>query len=505
MQQTAKPLEASLRAALANPAAGLNELDRLDAEQDHLYFTRLIYPEIEGAEFEVGPHIAVICKTLDRVISGEIKRLIINIPPGYLKTVLGVWMFIARGLAINPAAKFIHASYSDALVQENSARVRDILACEAYSTKWQRDLREDTSGKGRWLTEMGGGLLARSSGGQITGFRAGTLQPGFTGAMVLDDPLKPDDALSETARKKINNRWHTTFKSRLGDENAPVIVIMQRLHDDDFSGYLLRGGAGCKWHHLMLPVDIDNSQAYPDQFSHGVPIPHGLPDGPLWPRKHSAEKIRELKYDEYTYAAQYAQRPMIGGGAIFKEDHFRSYMDLPQLKYRKIWADTAQKDKERADYTVFQCWGAGANGKAYLLDQIRARMEAPELLKTAQAFWDKHKTATRPANGTLRAMAIEDKSSGTGLIQQLRRTAIPVQEIPRNKGQDKYSRALDVVPFFNSGMVEIPNDAPWLLDWKMEMLAFDGRGGGHDDQVDPTMDAVAEICSGSGGSWAGAL
>lgn len=490
---------------MANPTAALNELDRLEAEQDHLFFTKMIYPEIEGSQFIIAPHDAVICRTLDRVFSGEINRLIINLPPGYRKTVFAVWMFIARGLAINPAAKFIHASYSDTLVQENSSRIRDILSCSAFASKWSRELRADTTAKGRWMTEMGGGLLARSSGGQITGFRAGTLQPGFTGAMVIDDPLKPDDALSLPEREKINNRWHSTFKSRLGDERAPVIVIMQRLHDDDFSGYLLKGGAGCKWHHLMLPVEIDRCQPYPDAFTHGVEIDHGLPDGPLWERKHNAEQIAELKLDEYTYAAQYAQRPLIGGGAIFKEEHFREYRELPQLKYRKIFVDTAQKDKERADYTVFQCWGAGVNGKAYLLDQARGKMESPALLKTAEAFWATHRSNTTAPLGVLRSMAIEDKSSGTGLIQQLRRLAIPVEEIARNKGQDKYSRALDVVPSFNAGLVEIPAGAPWLLNWKLEMLAFDGRGNGHDDQVDPTMDAVAEICGSVGHGWGGYL
>lgn len=457
-----------------------------------------MYPELEGSDFIVSRDAEVMCKAVDRVLSGKINRLIITVPPGYKKTMLFVIMFVARGLAKNPAARFIHTSYSDKLVNENSSKIRECLSCPTYRQEWNVKLRVDTNTKGLWRTKQGGGLLASPAGGTITGFRAGTLQPGFTGALIIDDPLKPDDMFSKVERDKINQRWHTTFKSRLADEQVPVIVVMQRLHIEDFAGYLLTGGAKEEWHHLYLPVMIDNKSEYPDEFTHGIELSHKLEDGPLWERKHDVAEIEKLKVDQYTYHSQYMQRPIPGGGKIFKEEHFYEYGELPDLLWRAIWVDTAQKTSERNDYTVFQHWGASYDGRAFLIDQARGRYEADELLKTAITFWGKCKKLNGPKYGDLRAMKVEDKSSGTGLIQQLKkRGRFPVEAIPRER--DKYTRAMNVVPCFNSGMVMIPGRAPFILDWKLEMLSFDGLGNSHDDQVDPTIDAVEEICVKGGG------
>ncbi len=125
-------------------------------------------------------------------MGGEITRLIINIPPGFTKTQMCVVDFVARGLAINPRARFIHASYSEALVQENSLAIRDTVTSEDYQALWPLELRKDAKAKGLWKTREGGGILARPSGGSITGFRAGRMEPGFSGALIIDDPLKPD-------------------------------------------------------------------------------------------------------------------------------------------------------------------------------------------------------------------------------------------------------------------------------------------------------------------------
>lgn len=462
-----------------------------DALQSHFAFTQLLYPEVEGSEFLDAADARVMCKVIDRVFEGKINRLVVTLPPGYRKTVLFVIMLIARGLAINPAAKFIHTSYSDKLVNENSTKIRDVLSAPSYRQNWNRKLREDVKSKGLWRTKEGGGLLASPAGGTITGFRAGTLDKGFTGALVIDDPLKPDDAFSKVERDAINQRWHTTFKSRLADEKVPVIVVMQRLHQEDFAGYLLAGGAGCEWHHLMLPVLIEENEEYPDEFTHGIPLDHKLPPGPLWSRKHDLKQIESLKKDTYTYNAQYKQRPTAAGGALFHEEHFHEYGELPDLRHRAIWVDSAQKTQERNDYTVFLHAGLGYDGCAYLIDLVRGKFEAPELLTTAQAVWDKALAMNGPKYGVLRSMRIEDKSSGTGLIQQLKRKRIPVTAIQRTR--DKYSRAMDVVPVFNVGSVLVPKNAPWVLNWKIEMIAFDGKGNAHDDQVDATIDAALEL------------
>ena len=468
-------------------------------EQSHLWFTRMFFRERWGSQFKVGPHHRVMCHVLDRVLAGEIDRLIISVPPGYTKTEAAVVAFIARGLALTAGrARFIHASFSGDLVNENSVAAKDVIGSEPYQAMWPIQFKDDQSAKGLWRTDQGGGLLAKPAGGPITGFRAGTMDEGFTGALVIDDPLKPDDAFSNIEREKINRRWHSTFKSRLAKETVPVVVIMQRLHSEDFAGFLLRGGADCTWHHLMLPARIDNSQAYPAEFTHGVPIPHGLPDGPLWPEKHNEAHLKILEADAFTFASQYMQRPIALGGNLFKSDWLVPYKtaDLPTLQWRAVFADTAQKVGEKNDYSVFQVWGLGVDGFAYLLDQVRGKFEAPELLSTARVIWQREMAKSPHIYGALRYMGIEDKVSGTGLIQQLERERIPVQAIVRGDRKNKFTRAMDVVSYFASSMVRVPSDAPWYGDWMYEMLQFTGVGDAHDDQVDPAVDAVNALLAG---------
>lgn len=454
----------------------------------HLNFTTKFFLEKEGQPFSVAPFHPVMCDTLDRVFSGEIKRLIINIPPGYGKTELSVINFIARGFAINPRSRFIHASYGEPLALDNSTKVKDVINLPGYQAHWPVTMRPDQNAKGLWRTTAGGHLRAAAAGQPITGFRAGILaEPGFTGALVIDDPLKPDDASSDTTRKFINARWENTFKSRLAHEDVPVIVIMQRLHVDDFVAHLLEN-SGEHWHLLKLPVLIDGEGEAPA--GNVTLIPHGLPDGPLWERKHTREQIKVLQTAPHVYTGQYGQEPTVAGGNLFKPGLLPRYDEIPNLAWRAIYADTAQKTKERNDYTVFEHWGAGLDGRAYLLDVVRGRFEAPELEKTAQALWTRCKEMDANRYGHLRKMAIEDKVSGTGLIQSLTRKAIPVIAIQRDK--DKYTRALDAVPAAAAGLIMLPKTAVWLKDFESELAAF--PDGGFDDQVDPFIDAVLDIC-----------
>lgn len=470
------------------------EAERKDLLGSHLAFTRKFFLEKEGQPFSVAPFHPVMCSTLDQVFTGQIKRLIINIPPGYGKTELAVINFIARGFAINPRARFIHASYAEPLALDNSTKVKDVIGLPGYQVHWPVQMRPDINAKGLWRTTAGGHLRAAAAGQPITGFRAGILaEPGFTGALIIDDPLKPDDATSDTMRKFINARWENTFKSRLAHEDVPVIVIMQRLHVDDFVAHLLEK-SGEHWHLLKLPVLIDGKKDAPA--GKVTLIPHGLPNGPLWEQKHSLDQIEVLKLSAHVYSGQYAQEPTVEGGNLFKPGLLSRYEVLPNLIWRAIYVDTAQKTKERNDYTVFEHWGAGVDGRAYLIELIRDRFEAPELEKTAKALWLRCRGQEWPSDryGHLRKMVIEDKVSGTGLIQSLSRAAIPVVALQRDK--DKYTRALDVVPSAAAGLVSLPKEALWLKDFESELAAF--PDGAFDDQVDPFIDAVAEICGVAG-------
>lgn len=254
-----------------------NELRMLKymLENDGIQFMRYFFKHREGTKMLRNWHHYVIEYVLQAVYDGKINRLIVNIAPGYSKTEQVVLNFIARGLALNPRSKYIHASYSGDLAQENSSKIREMVGSEEFQELWPMDIRVDSKGKKRWFTELGGGMLAAPAGGQITGFRAGRMESGFTGAFVIDDPVKPDDAYSAVKRNAINNRFNNTMRSRLAVEEVPMVIIMQRIHEDDMSGYLLKGGSGDKWHHLVIPTLLDEETMdtpYNKDYTHGIPV-----------------------------------------------------------------------------------------------------------------------------------------------------------------------------------------------------------------------------------------
>ena len=244
-------------------------------ENDGIQFMRYFFKHREGTKMLRNWHHYVIEYVLQAVYDGKINRLIVNIAPGYSKTEQVVLNFIARGLAINPRSKYIHVSYSGDLAQDNSSKIREMVCSKEFQEFWPMDIRVDSRGKKRWFTELGGGMMAAPAGGQITGFRAGRMEYGFTGAFVIDDPVKPDDAYSAVKRNAINNRFNNTMRSRLAVEEVPMVVIMQRIHEDDLSGYLLKGGSGDKWHHLVIPTLLSDeaiNTPYSDDYTHGKPI-----------------------------------------------------------------------------------------------------------------------------------------------------------------------------------------------------------------------------------------
>jgi predicted phage terminase large subunit-like protein len=452
---------------------------------DLLYFTRYFFKKQTGKQFLLSNHHRLLADTLHRVVRGEITRLIINIPPRYGKTELAVKAFVAWCLANNAAAKFIHLSYSDDIVLDNSAAIRDLIKSDEYQKYFPITLKNDSDSKKKWYTDCQGGLYATSAGGAITGFGAGIIgrdrlgtgsdADGFGGAIIIDDPLKPDDAFSDTKRGVINRRFNNTIASRLNSDETPIIVIMQRLHVEDMTGFLTTGGSGEEWHHVCVPAISEDDKA-------------------LWPDKHSIEVLRRMeKASPYTFAGQYMQRPSPLGGGMIKGVHFTRYQQAPIITHRVIYADTAQKTKERNDYSVFECWGRGQDSKIYLLDMIRGKWEAPELERRAIAFWNKHKVEDVFKWGQLRKLKVEDKASGTGLIQSIKNKGqIPVEGIQRNT--DKLTRVMDVLGYIESGYVCVPEDAPFTSDFISECEAFTADDSHlHDDQVDPMIDAINDM------------
>lgn len=342
------------------PTVNHNRMLKHYCEKSHLAFSRYYFTQRMGSKLIVAPHHKALVQALEMVIKGLTNRLVITLPPGYTKTEFASIMLMARGLGITRGrARFMHLSYSASLALLNSSTARSIVKGQDFQSKWPMALRDDADSKGMWWTEHGGGVYATSTGGQVTGFRAGHMnhsQEIFTGALLIDDPVKPDDAYSETVRDGINNRYNETIKSRLAIESVPIILIMQRIHYHDLAGYLLRGGSGEKWHHLNMPVIIDNNKKYPEENTHAIEIPHGLDDGWLWPFKHNASHEVALRSHKRTWNAQYMQDPkkFDEEGALWTEKLIAYAKDRkePWKKYRTVIAvDPAVSDESDSDDT----------------------------------------------------------------------------------------------------------------------------------------------------------
>jgi predicted phage terminase large subunit-like protein len=503
--QSQPPAESSVQSTEA-------EIERLvtkqDCEDDHLFFSRYFFKHRQGIKFRVNWHHVLIAETVEKVISGELKNVVINVPPGSSKTELVAINLIARGLAKNPRARFLHISYSDDLALLNSETAREIVRSDEYQALWPLKIADDADSKKRWNVvvdgKKAGGVYAVSLGGQITGFRAGHMAEGWQGAIIIDDPLKVEDAYSKTNRDKANRKIISTVKSRRANPDTPIVLIMQRLAEEDPTGFIKAGKVPGEWTFVEIPALITDEyvENLPDHIRQMVDSSERDEDGRFsyWPYK---EPLHELlaaeKADRYVFSGQYMQRPSPLGGGIIQSGKFVRYGAVPALQFRKIYADTAQKTAERNDYSVFQCWGRGKDNKVYLLDMIRGKWEAPELKRKAIDFWNKHKAigAGDPDAPALRQMLVEDKASGTGLIQEVKSDGgIPVQGIERTK--DKLTRVMDIVSHIDVGNVCIPDSAAWLSDFTQECDAFTADDThAHDDQIDPMVDAITDMLGGS--------
>lgn len=486
-------------------------LDRQLCESDHLFFTRYFFKHRQGIKFRVNWHHHVIAEALQRVIDGKCKNLVINVPPGSSKTEMAVINFMARGLALNPNSRFLHISSGDDLVLLNSQTIRDIVQSEEYQALWPRVVASDAKAKKRWnvLFENGkkaGGVYAVSLGGQITGFRAGHMAPGFQGAIVIDDALKADDAYSPAAVKNANRQLVTTVKSRKANPDTPIVVIMQRLGENDPTAFIKGGNLPGNWEYVIIPALItdDYVAKLPAHIRKMVEIEERDEKGRFsyWPYKEPLADMLALEagmgndadgnaISRHVFNAQYMQEPRAMGGNIIKGEWFKYVSVIPPIKYRKIYADTAQKTAERNDYSVFECWGYGEDGKIYLLDLLRGKWEAPDLTRRAVEFWNKHNAVKD--RGALRKMVVEDKSSGTGLIQEIKRShSIPIEARERTK--DKLTRVMDVVGFIESGYVVLIDGMPFNSDFITECEAFAADDTyKHDDQIDPMCDAIMDM------------
>ncbi|MDU7369053.1 MAG: helicase, partial [Acinetobacter baumannii] len=383
---------------------------RIKCEKEHLFFTRAFFLPRMGFKFSVNWHHEYIADKIDEVIAGKVKNLVINVPPGSGKTEL-LTNLIARGIARNARSRFLYLSFSQSLVEDVSAIARNIVKSEDFQNLWPVKISTSTDAKSSWKTTVdgydAGHVYSASMGGQVTGRRAGTLaNEGFTGAIILDDPLKPEDAFSQTARRKANRKILNTVNSRKAKSDTPIILIMQRLHVEDPTNFVLTGNVPGEWEQISIPALIDDEyiSKLPEHIQRKVPRDVERDEKgrqSYWPLKESLLSLLQLEkggedkdgatVSRYTFASQYMQNPKKLGGDLVKAEWFPRYLELRVLKWRAIWADTAQKTKEHNDFSVFLCAGLGYDNNLYIIDVKRGKWEAPELLKEAKAFINKHK------------------------------------------------------------------------------------------------------------------
>jgi predicted phage terminase large subunit-like protein len=405
--------------------------------------------------------------------------------------------------------RILNTSYSKDLVNENSERSRAIVKSAEFQTFYNWQIGKDKVDD--WTIERDGKrvhqLFSRPSGGQITGVRGGYMSPGFTGYVSADDWDKIDDLFSETKRKKSHVRLINTLRSRKAKSTTPFVFIQQRGHVDDSTAFLLSGGMGIRVDlHIKIPAIID--MEYINQLPDGIrercirdvcssPCVDG--QWSYWPAKETIEDLLALKAaNPYTFESQYQQDPDSLDGGIFGEDDFIYYgsmedgADLPEpvtYEYRFITTDTAQKTKEWNDYTVMAEWGVYQN-RIYRLSFYRGKLEAKGLREKFESFVRAAHAKNSETYGNLRFAAVEDKASGTGLIQETR-NILPVIVEPVPRERDKLTRAMDVQPYVSSNRVALPYGDMYNTEFVAEVASFTHDDSHkHDDQTDVMMDAV---------------
>lgn len=429
------------------------------ATSDFLSFCQYVWPEML-----VGEHHRRIAQALDRVVSGECKRLMIAMPPRHGKSQLGSYLFPAYLMGKKPQSKLIVGSHTAELAQRFGRMIRNLVEDEKYKELFPSvALSVDSKAAGRWNTNLGGEAFFIGKGGAMTG-RGGDV-------VILDDILDEQDALSETAMENTFE-WYTSGPRQRLQPNGSIIVINTRWKTDDLSGRLLRQQGNLKadqWELLEFPAI--------------------LPSGnPLWPGFWSKDELEKVKLSIglKKWNAQWQQQPTNDSGAILKREWWRKWKfdEPPVTEYIIQTYDTAYSKKETADFSVISTWGvfypdADSGPNLIVLNVRKGRWDFPELKRVARdeyRYWNPD------------VVLIEAKATGTPLQQELRKLGVPVTMYSpggRKSGTDKISRANAVAPILESGMVWYPENHEWAQELVEECAAF--PVGTHDDQVDASV------------------
>lgn len=452
--------------------AELRALLRLDLTS---FIERCFHQLNPQTPFSMNWHIEVIAEKLEAVRRGEIRRLIINVPPRSLKSIAASVALPAWWLGHHPSAQLLSVTYGQDLSDKLALDCRTIMTSDWYQELFPTRLSSLKQSIAEFMTTEQGLRLATSVGGTLTGRGADVI--------IIDDPLKPDQALSDSQRRTVNDWYDHTLYSRLNDkEKGAIIIIMQRLHEDDLVGHVLELGP---WEVVRFPAIAERDEMHNVESPLGRRTHRRQAGAPLHPARESPHTLDTLRrtLGPYHFAGQYQQAPAPLEGGLVKRDWFQYYTGDPMCRpFERIiqsW-DTANKATELSDYSVGTTWGLFFD-YIYLIHVLRERLNYPELKRVvrthAQAF-------------DASVILIEDKASGTQLIQELIGDGVPGIH-PCTPERDKVMRLHAQTATIENGRVLLPKEAPWLDAYLHELLTF--PNGKHDDQVDSTSQALEWI------------
>ena len=430
---------------------------------DFLSFVKHVWPE-----FVEGQHHKVIAEKFNKLATGEINRLIINMPPRHTKSEFSSYLLPAWMIGRNPKLKIIQTTHTAELAVRFGRKAKTLMDDKAYKEVFETRLREDSQAAGRWETEQGGEYFAAGVGGAITGRGADLL--------IIDDPHSEQDALNAASLERAYE-WYTSGPRQRLQPGGKIVCVMTRWNMKDLTGMLLKSQKELKsdkW-------DI-------------VEFPAILPSGePVWPEYWKLEELESVKASLSIgkWNAQWMQNPTAEEGSILKREWWKVWEEdhIPPLQHVIQSYDTAFLKKETADYSAITTWGVfypdqDSPANLILLDAVKERLEFPELKRKAleqYQYWNPE------------SVIIESKASGLPLTYELRKMGIPVINYSPNKGNDKHARVNAVAPIFESGMIWAP-DQKFAEEVIEECAAF--PYGDNDDLVDSTTQAVMRFRQG---------
>lgn len=507
--------------------------EREALESRFIDFFAAAWPEFDPAPLSLSWHHEAIAEHLEAVAYGQIRRLLINVPPRHTKTLLvsvalPAWVWARqpdpRYPLIGPQAKFLCLSYSDQLVMDNATLARRLIASEWYQARWGKRVQvaHDQDAKNKFDTTSGGSRISASFGGTVTGRGAEW--------KLIDDPHKIDEGESEAIRQGVLRTYDGTLKSRVTDPRISAeIVVMQRVHENDLAGHLL--DTSDDWVHLNLPAEYESAR-------HCVTVldwedPRKEDGELLWPDRFGPAELAPFKRNPYEWSGQWQQMPSPRGGGIIKNEWWQIWDGIEAARYGLEWndepgklkmmpacdfvlasLDTAYDTKKENDYSALTIWGSFQSpigdqwGKDAILDPEGKRIVLAAaggqvnfrrwmLLHAWQAKLEFHDLLERVAKDCAKyrvsRLLVEAKASGKSIAQEMRRAyareSYGVTEI--NPGNmDKVSRAHSIVYLFTDKMVWIPD--PDVVEWAAMVIDECGKfpKGSHDDVVDSVTQAL---------------